>query len=178
MQWPRCYTSHNFGMICMLTSKPPQPEKCTLLRELQKNRTANNQITEIIGSVLIIYQVDVEVFSRYLIDDDSRIFANWAEPCIQVSGIYYFSSVPAIMHRKFQDYVKWKIRFPKSGPTYRRQVINPRHQLPQGKSVAKQLVLSTQKFRRLLSSWIYFMFDFFLILPLMICILPVCSFIQ
>ena len=28
-------------------------------------------------------------------------------------------------------------RFPKSGPTYRRQVVNPRPQTPQGQSVAK-----------------------------------------
>ena len=31
----------------------------------------------------------------------------------------------------------FKIRFPKGGPTCRRQVINPRHQTPQGQSVAK-----------------------------------------
>ena len=31
----------------------------------------------------------------------------------------------------------FKIRFPKSGPTCRRQVVNPRHQTPQGQSVAK-----------------------------------------
>ena len=30
-----------------------------------------------------------------------------------------------------------QVRFPKSGPTYRGQVINPRHQTPQGQSVAK-----------------------------------------
>ena len=28
-------------------------------------------------------------------------------------------------------------RFPKGGPTCRRQVVNPRHQTPQGQSVAK-----------------------------------------
>ena len=31
----------------------------------------------------------------------------------------------------------FKIRFPKGGPTRRRQVVNPRHQTPQGQSVAK-----------------------------------------
>ena len=31
----------------------------------------------------------------------------------------------------------FKIRFPEGGPTCRRQVINPRHQTPQGQSVAK-----------------------------------------
>ena len=31
----------------------------------------------------------------------------------------------------------FKSRFPKSGPTYRRQVVNPWHQTPQGQSVAK-----------------------------------------
>ena len=31
----------------------------------------------------------------------------------------------------------FKIRFPKGGPTCRRQVANPRHQTPQGQSVAK-----------------------------------------
>ena len=30
-----------------------------------------------------------------------------------------------------------KNRFPKGGPTCRRQVVNPRHQTPQGQSVAK-----------------------------------------
>ena len=30
-----------------------------------------------------------------------------------------------------------KIRFPKGGPTCRRQVVNPRHQTSQGQSVAK-----------------------------------------
>ena len=41
-------------------------------------------------------------------------------------------------------YIMWnlqahafQIRFPKSGATYRRQVINPRHQTPQRQSVAK-----------------------------------------
>ena len=31
----------------------------------------------------------------------------------------------------------FRIRFPKGGPTCRRQVVNPRHQTPQGQSVAK-----------------------------------------
>ena len=31
----------------------------------------------------------------------------------------------------------FKIRFPKGGQTCRRQVVNPRHQTPQGQSVAK-----------------------------------------
>ena len=31
----------------------------------------------------------------------------------------------------------FKIRFPKGGPTCRRQVVNPRHQTPQGQAVAK-----------------------------------------
>ena len=31
----------------------------------------------------------------------------------------------------------FKIRFPKSGPKCRRQVVNPRHQTPQGQSVTK-----------------------------------------
>ena len=31
----------------------------------------------------------------------------------------------------------FKIRFPKGGLTYRRQVVNPRNQTPQGQSVAK-----------------------------------------
>ena len=31
----------------------------------------------------------------------------------------------------------FKIRFPKSGPTCRRQVVNPRYQTPQGQSAAK-----------------------------------------
>ena len=31
----------------------------------------------------------------------------------------------------------FKIRFPKGGPTCRRQVVNPWHQTPQGQSVAK-----------------------------------------
>ena len=46
-------------------------------------------------------------------------------------------------HTKKIYYVKptaqllFKIRFPKDGPTCRRQVVNPRHQTPQGQSVAK-----------------------------------------
>ena len=31
----------------------------------------------------------------------------------------------------------FKIRFPKGGPTCRRQVVNPQYQTPQGQSVAK-----------------------------------------
>ena len=31
----------------------------------------------------------------------------------------------------------FKIRFPKGGPTYMRQVVNPRHQTPQRQSVGK-----------------------------------------
>ena len=31
----------------------------------------------------------------------------------------------------------FKIRYPKGGPICRRQVVNPRHQTPQGQSVAK-----------------------------------------
>ena len=31
----------------------------------------------------------------------------------------------------------FEIRFSKGGPTCRRQVVNPRHQMPQGHSVAK-----------------------------------------
>ena len=33
--------------------------------------------------------------------------------------------------------VVYKIQFPKGGPTCSRQVVNPRHQTPQGQSVAK-----------------------------------------
>ena len=31
----------------------------------------------------------------------------------------------------------FKIRFPKGGPTWRREAVNPQHQMPQGQSVAK-----------------------------------------
>ena len=36
-----------------------------------------------------------------------------------------------------QTYYHFKLDFKKSGPTYRGQVVNPRHQPPQGQSVAK-----------------------------------------
>ena len=75
--------------------------------------------------------------------------------------VFYFSarlSVTKISNRKYRDYVyikyqstKYNVlhhvkitnllsvqtRFPTSGPTYRRQVVNPRHRTPQGKSFAK-----------------------------------------
>ena len=36
-----------------------------------------------------------------------------------------------------QNYYHFKLDLQKNGPTYRGQVINPRHQSPQGQSVAK-----------------------------------------
>ena len=36
-----------------------------------------------------------------------------------------------------QTYYHFKLDYQKSGPTYRGQVVNPRHQTPQGQSVAK-----------------------------------------
>ena len=43
----------------------------------------------------------------------------------------------------------FKIRFPKGGPTCRRQVVNPRHQTPQGQSFAKQyLAVSYRSFHK------------------------------
>ena len=42
-----------------------------------------------------------------------------------------------IRHVKPTAQLLFKIRFPKGGPTCRRQVVNPRHQTPQGQSVAK-----------------------------------------
>ena len=36
-----------------------------------------------------------------------------------------------------QTYYHFKLDLKKSGPTYRVQVVNPRHQTPQGQSVAK-----------------------------------------
>ena len=38
---------------------------------------------------------------------------------------------------KLTNLLSFWIRFPKSGPTYMGQVVNPRHQTPQGQSVAK-----------------------------------------
>ena len=38
---------------------------------------------------------------------------------------------------KVTNLLSFLIRFPKNGPTYRGQVVNPRHQTPQGQSVAK-----------------------------------------
>ena len=60
--------------------------------------------------------------------------------CIKTYKIAY---VKTQKKRFIIHYVKptaqllFKIRFSKSGPTCRRQVVNPRHQTPQGQSVAK-----------------------------------------
>ena len=42
-----------------------------------------------------------------------------------------------IHYVKSTAHLLFKIRFPKGGPTCRRQVVNPRHQTPQGQSVAR-----------------------------------------
>ena len=61
--------------------------------------------------------------------------------CIKTYIIAYVKTQKKI--RFIIHYVKptaqllFKIRFPKGGPTCRRQVVNPRHQTPQGQSVAK-----------------------------------------
>ena len=58
--------------------------------------------------------------------------------CIETYIIAYVKTqkIRFIIH-----YVKpellFKIRFPKGGPTCRRQVVNPRHKTVQGQSVAK-----------------------------------------
>ena len=61
--------------------------------------------------------------------------------CIKTYMIAYVKT-----HKKIRyiiHYVKptvkllFKIRFPKGGPACRRPVVNPRHQTPQGQSVAK-----------------------------------------
>ena len=56
---------------------------------------------------------------------------------------YIIAYVKTLKIRYIIHYVKptaqllFKIRFPKGGPTCKRQVYNPRHQTPQGQSVAK-----------------------------------------
>ena len=42
-----------------------------------------------------------------------------------------------IHYAKTTAQLSFKSRFPKNGPTYRRQVVTPRHQTPEGQSVAK-----------------------------------------
>ena len=43
-----------------------------------------------------------------------------------------------VLHNvKLTNPLSFQTRFPKSGPTHWRQVGNPRHQTPQGQSVAK-----------------------------------------
>ena len=41
------------------------------------------------------------------------------------------------LYVKLTKLLSFSTRFPKSGPTYRRQVVNIQHQSPQGQSVAK-----------------------------------------
>ena len=41
------------------------------------------------------------------------------------------------LYVKIMNILSFSTRFPKSEPTYRRQVVNPWHQTPQGESVAK-----------------------------------------
>ena len=61
--------------------------------------------------------------------------------CIMTYIIAYVKTQKKI--RFIIHYVKptaqllFRIRFPKGGPTCRRQVVNPRHQTSQGQSVAK-----------------------------------------
>ena len=61
--------------------------------------------------------------------------------CFKTYIIAYVKTKQKI--RFFIHYIKptaqllFKIRFPKGGPTCRMQVVNPRHQTPQGQSVAK-----------------------------------------
>ena len=65
--------------------------------------------------------------------------------CIKTYIIAYVKTQKKI--RFIIHYVKptaqllFKIRFPKGGPTCRRQVVNPRHQTPQGQSDAKQQII-------------------------------------
>ena len=54
----------------------------------------------------------------------------------------------------------FRIRFPKGGPTCRRQVVNPRHQTPQGQSVAKpetlyKLALTSRQFKTVTTDGCY-----------------------
>ena len=60
--------------------------------------------------------------------------------CIKTYIIAYVKTqkIGFIIHYvKSTAQLLFKIRFPKGGPTCRRQVVNPRHQTPQGQSVAK-----------------------------------------
>ena len=60
--------------------------------------------------------------------------------CIKTYMIAYVKTQKIrfiIHHVKPTAQMLFKIRFPKGGPTCRRQVVNPRHQTPQGQSVAK-----------------------------------------
>ena len=53
--------------------------------------------------------------------------------CQNTKKIYIY----AIHYVKPTAQLLFKNRFPKGGPTCRRQVVKPRHQTPQGQSVAK-----------------------------------------
>ena len=60
--------------------------------------------------------------------------------CIKTYIIAYVKThkIGFIIHYvKSSAQLLFKIRFPKGGPTYRRQVVNPPHNSPQGQSVAK-----------------------------------------
>ena len=60
--------------------------------------------------------------------------------CIKTYIIAYVKTQKigfSINYVKSTAQLLFKIRFLKGGPTWRRQVVNPRHQTPQGQSVAK-----------------------------------------
>ena len=60
--------------------------------------------------------------------------------CIKIYAIAYVKiqkNIYTIHYVKPTAQLLFKSRFPKRGPTWRRQVVNPRHQTPQGQSIAK-----------------------------------------
>ena len=67
-----------------------------------------------------------------------RICESWILAIIKMQHMSKHKKIRFIIH-----YVKptaqllFKVRFPKGGPTCKRQVVNPRHQTPQRQSVAK-----------------------------------------
>ena len=128
-------TNHNFQMRLLIGCQ----QSCQPIRShIRKSRLVNHDF----NLVESIKTTSMEDVSTGVLEKQKMISKDKAEKwCIKTSIIAYVKIQKKWRHTI--HYVKptaqllFKNRFPKGGPTCRRQVVNPRRQTPQGQSVAK-----------------------------------------
>ena len=83
------------------------------------------------------YQSNMKYYLRLENKVDENKVLSYCEPLRYMLKHNHNNEKVVLHYIKHTNSLSFQIKFPQNGPTYRRQVVNPRHQTLQGQSVAK-----------------------------------------